>query len=225
MSSARSLAGSRILSALVLAACTPAVPDVPLASAEAGQAPLAVRVTLIDSIPYGDGMTEGTLRRVAVSTGRWVDTLPDILVADRPVIGDSGVVYGVRAEEDQAVGLFAYEAATRRVRALPVPAGWWAATSPQLAPDGRHVAYLAQEAGGESYAAIAALPSGQVIYRGPRAVLLETGAGVDEIRWLDARRVEILIDLSAATGGVQRVRGAVAPLALQVDTPRTAPRE
>ena len=87
------------------------------------------------------------------------------------------------------------------------------------------MAYLAQAVGGESDAAIAALPSGQVVYRGPRVVLLETGAGVDEIRWLDARRVEILIHLSAATGGVQRVRGAVVPLALQVDTLRTAPLE
>lgn len=225
MPSARSLIHSSVLSALVLAACTPAAPDAPHAPAAAARASRAVRVTLIDSIPYGDGMIEGMLRRVVVETATRVDTLPDVLVSDRPVVGDGGVVYGIRAEEEQAAGLFAYDATTRRVRALPLPAGWWAATSPRLAPDGRHVAYLAQDAGGASHAAIAALPGGESIYRGPSVVVLETDTGVDEIRWLDARRIEIAIHLSVAVGGVQRVRGTVAPLALRVDTSHAAPPE
>ncbi|HYW32445.1 MAG TPA: hypothetical protein VE869_13115 [Gemmatimonas sp.] len=222
---ARSHIGIGVLSALALGCalgCAPALPDTPPLPGESLETPLALRVDLIDSIPYGEGPIEVTLHRVTVSTARWVDTLPDILVADRPVVGDDNrVIYGLRAIEEQVVGLFLYEAATRQVRALPVPKGWWPATSPRLAPDGRHVAFLAQDANGESYAAIAELPGGKVIYRGPRATLLETDTGVDDIRWIDANRVEIMIDLSVATGGVQRVRGTVAPLALQVDTVRT----
>jgi hypothetical protein len=57
-----------------------------------------------------------------------------------------------------------------------------------------------------------------VLYRGPRAVLQETGAGVDEITWSTPRRFEIRVYLGGATGGIQRVQGSVAPLAVRVDT-------
>jgi hypothetical protein len=176
------------------------------------------RITLVDSLPYGDGMIEGFLRRVVVVRGGRQDTVPGVLVADRPVIGPDGAVYGIRAQEELAGGLFAYDVAARRVRTLPTPEGWWESTAPRLAPDGRHVAYLAYGTDGTGHAAVAALPGGQVVYRGPRAVLLETGAGVDDIRWLTPREFEILVYLGGATGGIQRVRGSVAPLMVEVDT-------
>jgi hypothetical protein len=176
------------------------------------------RIVLVDSIPYGDGMIEGHLRRVVVAHEGRQDTVPGVLVAERPVVGPDGAVYGIRAQEERAVGLFAYDVATRRVRTLPTPEGWWPSTVPRLAPDGRHVAYLAGAADGTGHAAVAALPSGRVIYRGPGAVLLETDAGVDEIAWPTAERFEVRVYLGGTTDGVQRVRGSVAPLAVQVDT-------
>jgi hypothetical protein len=163
-------------------------------------------------------MIEGYLRRVVVVHGGRQDTVPGVLVADRPVVGPDGAVYGIRAREELAVGLFAYDVAARRVRTLPTPEGWWESTVPRLAPDGRHVAYLAHGTDGTGHAAVAALPGGQVVYRGPSAVLLETGAQVDEITWLSPREFEIRVYLGGATGGVQRVRGSVAPLAIRVDT-------
>lgn len=183
--------------------------------------PAQPRITLADSIPYGDGMIEGYLRRVVVVHGGRQDTVPGVLVADPPVVGPDGAVYGIRAREELAIGLFAYDVAARRVRALPTPEGWWEPTVPRLAPDGRHVAYLAHGTDGTdgtAHAAVAALPGGQVVYRGPRAVVRETGAGVDEITWSTPREFEMRVYLGGATGGVQRVRGSVAPLAIRVDT-------
>lgn len=201
------------LAACVLAGCAGPRTDEPAHGPSAQP-----RVALVDSIPYGDGMTGGVLRRVVVVSGGRRDTVPGVLVADRPVVGPDGAVYGIRAREELAPGLFAYDPATRRVRALPTPEGWWESTAPRLAPDGRHVAYLAHGTDGTGHAAVAALPGGQVVYRGPRAVLRETGAGVDEITWPTPRRFEIRVYLGGAAGGVQRVRGSVAPLAVRVDT-------
>jgi hypothetical protein len=209
-----------VLAVSVLAGCArpPAAEPAPGLSAPGRAAGAQPRITLADSIRYGDGMIEGYLRRVVVVHGGRQDTVPGVLVADAPVMGADGAVYGIRAREELAVGLFAYDVAARRVRALPTPEGWWESTVPRLAPDGRHVAYLAFGTDGTAHAAVAALPGGQVVYRGPRAVLLETGAQVDEITWLSPREFEIRVYLGGAAGGIQRVRGSVAPLAIRVDT-------
>ncbi len=75
-----------------------------------------------------------------------------------------------------------------------------------------------QAVDGTGHAAVAALPGGEVVYRGPRAVLRETGAGVDDITWSTPRELEVRVYLGGATSGIQRVRGSVAPLAIEVDT-------
>lgn len=49
-------------------------------------------------------------------------------------------------------------------------------------------------------------------------MLRETGAGVDDITWSTARELEVRVYLGGETGGIQRVRGSVAPLAIEVDT-------
>lgn len=214
------------LAVAVLAGCAaPPAADAPRTAEPAPRVPAPLRaagaqpqVTLVDSIPYGDGMVEGYLRRLVVVSGERRDTVPGVLVADPPVVGPDGAVYGIRAQDELALGLFAYDVATRRVRTLPTPEGWWESTVPRLAPDGRHVAYLAHGTDGTGHAAVAALPGGQVVYRGPRAVLQETGGGVDEITWSTPRRFEIRVYMGGATGGIQRVRGSVAPFAVQVDT-------
>lgn len=194
------------LLAAVLAAC---------ASARVEEQP---RVVLADSVAYGDGMTWGHLHRFVVVHGGRRDTVPGVLVADPPVVGPDGAVYGIQARDELAVGLFAYDVAARRIRALPTPERWWESTSPRLAPDGRHVAYLGYGTDGTGHAAVAALPDGRVIYRGPSAVLLETGAGVDVIRWITPAEFDIRVYMGGATGGIQRVRGSVAPLRVRVDT-------
>jgi hypothetical protein len=78
------------------------------------------------------------------------------------------------------------------------------------------------DSAGRGYGAIAAWPSGRVIHRGQPVRMLETDAGVDAVRWLDANRFEIRIDMSYSVGGgTQRTRGAVSALdSTVVDTLR-----
>jgi hypothetical protein len=175
-------------------------------------------------VPYENELESGVLHRVAVRAGGQVDTLDGILTAWTPVVAGDSVVHGIRAEESRVVGLFAHDVRTGRTRLLPPQPEWVSHAVPRIAPDGRHVAYLAQAATGIGYGAVATLPDGRVIYRGPPAELLETDAGVDTIEWLDAGRFVMLFDMSYRVGGTQRLRGTVDPLRVDVDTvPRAAP--
>ena len=182
--------------------------------------PPPVVVALGDSAPYENDMTSGVLHRVVVRAAGRTDTIPGVLVAQLPIVVGDSVVHGLRAEDERVLGPFAYDVRARRVRLLPTPPDWVPHAAPQLAPDGRHVAYLAQAPSGAGYAAIARVPDGGVVLRGPAATMRETDAGVDAIAWTDPLHVEVRIDLSAVTGGTQRVRGTVTPPTLVVDTVR-----
>ena len=206
---------------------TPRLPDTPQVT-EQQSAPVRDRspslsVALIDSMPYENELTSGFLRRVAVRAGARTDTLLGVLVDAPPVVVGDTVVHGIRAEENLFVELFTYDARTRRTRTFPAPADWVPHAVPKLAPDGRHVAYLAQDAKGQGYGAVATVPDGRVVYRGPAATMLETDAGVDAITWADADRFEIRIDLTYQVGGTQRLRGTLQPLRVVVDTLRPLP--
>lgn len=186
--------------------------------------PRILDVAHVDSIPYENELTSGFLRRVVVRTTAGVDTLPGVRVntewGGRPtaVAGDT-VVYGVRAEQELFPGLFAYHARTRRVRLLEPPPGWIEHEVAVLAPDARHVAYLGRDdADHTTYLAVAAVPGGTVVYRGPGVAALETDAGVGQIQWMGPDRFEATIDLSLETGGTHRVRGSIAPVRAEVDT-------
>lgn len=177
----------------------------------------AVTVALVDSVPFENALTDGVLHRVAVRTAAGVDTLPGVLTAAMPVVVGDSVVYGLRREEDRHVGLFAFDARTRRTRPLPAPPDWVAFAVPRLAPDGRHLAYLAQDSAGRGHGTVVSVPDGARVYRGPAATMLETDAGVDAIDWPAADRFEIRIDLTYQVGGTQRIRGRIAPPATAVD--------
>lgn len=183
----------------------------------------SLTVALIDSVPYENELTSGFLRRVAVHAGAHTDTLLGVLVADTPVVVGDTVVHGIRAEENLVVELFTYDARTRRTRTFPAPADWVPHAVPRLAPDGRHVAYLAQDAKGQGHGVVATVPDGRVVYRGPPATMLETDAGVDATTWADSNHFEIRIDLTYQVGGTQRLRGTLQPLRVVVDTLRPLP--
>jgi hypothetical protein len=204
---------------LTVAACARGEPPEPAAT--------ELAAVLVDSVPYANELADGWLQRVRVTAGDRVDTLDGVLTRSPPVVvGDSAVV-GLLAEENQVTGVFVYHAATGAVRRIPAPADWIPFAHPKLAPDGAHVAYLAQDrrdTTGLGYGVVAAVPSMRVVLRGPGVRMLETDAGVDTIEWLDADRFEMRIDRSYTLGGAVRLRGTVRPPRLVVDTVDAAPR-
>lgn len=184
----------------------------------------AVEAFLADSVPYVNELTDGVLHRVVVRSATRTHTLPGILAATPPVVVGDSLVVGIRAEENRVVGLFTHDVRTGGTRAIPAPPDWVSHAVPALAPDGRHIAYLAQLPTGEGQGVVATVPAGRVVFRGPPARMLETDAGVDGIAWTDATRFEIRVDLTYQVGGTQRLRGTLAPLRVVVDTIRPAPR-
>ena len=170
-----------------------------------------IRVELADSVRFENELIGvGYLRRVAVHTGAGVDTIDGVVTDQQPVIVGDSVVYGLVYDQQAVTAGFAYDVRTQTAQRLTLPHQLFPYSEPGLSPDGRHLAYLAMDSSGRGYGAVAAWPSGEVVYRGQPVKMLETDAGVDAVQWLDANRFEIRIDLSHSVGGgTQRVRGAV----------------
>jgi hypothetical protein len=180
----------------------------------------ALSVEYVDSIPYQGELYGGFLRRVVVNV---TDTLPGIRVEGgargvTAVAGDS-VVYGISADVDDPPVLFAYDARTRRTRILKPPADLSPHEGVSFAPGAEHFAYLGSDsANGATYPAVAKLPSGELVLRGAGVAARATDAGVATMRWLDADRFEITIDLENDPARAYRVQGSVAGRRLSGDT-------
>ncbi len=160
---------------------------------------------------------------MVVRTNAGTDTLRGVRVEPGmlPVMAGESVVYWVHAEEGQFPGPFAYDARTRRTRLLLVPSRRIANEIATLAPDGRHVAYLASDGARRTvYAVVATLP--QVVLRGPRLAPAGTDAGFGIFRWLDSNSFEATISLDLRREF--RLRASLSPRWLRGDTvPRPRP--
>ena len=180
-----------------------------------------VRARLADSVRFENELIGvGYLRRVAVETGAGVDTIEGVVTDQRPVVVADSVVYGFVYDQQAVTAGFSYDVTTKTLRRLTLPHQLFPFSTPRLSPDGRHLAYLALDSSGRGYAAVAAWPSGEVVYRGQPVRMLETDAVVDAATWHDAARFEIRIERSHSVGGgAQRIRGSVRALdSTMVDT-------
>lgn len=196
---------ARTLAVLLLAACTGESPQ---------RSDDRVQVELVDSVRFENELIGvGYLRRIAVHDSAGVDTIDEIVTDQEPaVVGDS-IVYGFVYDQQAVTAGFAYDVRTQSVQRLTLPHQFFPFSTPRLSPDGRHLAYLAIDSAGRGYGAIASWPMGKVIYRGEPVRMLESDAGIDAARWLDANRFEIRIHMSHSVGGgAQRTRGAVTAL-------------
>jgi hypothetical protein len=181
-------------------------------------------VETVDSVPYANELNSGYHRKVRVGTATGFDTLAGVLVDQLPVVVGDSILYGIRAEQDDSPGLFTYSRSRRQLRMLPPLEGWQPFQEPEIAPDGAHVAFLAKDSTDNYYGAVATLPAGKVMFRGPPMSPLETDTGIDEISWSDANHFEIDIAITYKVGGKQRIRGSLSPLKVTIDTMRDRPQ-
>jgi hypothetical protein len=182
-----------------------------------------VAIALVDPLQALQEMAPVTLYRVEVRAGAAVDTIPGVLVDTLPrVMG--GAVVGLAADSVEGApnAAFRYDAATRRVRLVPL-AGVAAVDlgRPALSPDGRYVAHAAVLGDGTARAEVRSLPGGEVVARGPSAALPDAESLENLARWPALDSFEVYLHL--AEGSWQRVRGRVPGGALRVDTVTSLP--
>lgn len=198
--------------------------------------PLQVR--LGDSVAFESDIDGGILRRVrVVAPDGTATTISGVLVDDLPVIVGDSLVYGLETDstDGDAVGVFAYDLRTRQVYRLARPADWLLWQRPRLAPDGQHVAYLAQRPSdsGRGYLAVVTVPSMAIVYRAPAVALLETDTQVAFINWIGPQMVTATLLLAGEPEREQRVTLKFDPQTVTIDTvqiekkyrfPRLSPR-
>lgn len=195
---------------LAAAACAPAVRSGP------APAPGAVRVALVDSVPFATEMHEGVLHRVEVRTPAGADTIADVLTHALPIVLADGRVLGFVWDGMDLREAFAYDPARRRIerRALPYEADRWF-TTPAFSPDGRYLAYVAY---GEGYGRgiVRRDTRGPIVVRTDSVPVPATDAALSFAQWRDAESFEIYLDVGET--GWHRFSGTVSAGVTRVDT-------
>ena len=182
----------------------------------------AVGVRLVDSAQMGGelGMEEVVSYRVEVAAGARRDTLAGVRVQRVPVLAPDGAVHGVAVgPEGEAAGTFRFDPATRALARTPAPAD----ASPffselTLSPDGRHVAYVAQESrpAARLWGAVRAWPGGQLVARADPAPGYPSDVNYNQVRWTGPDAYEVVYrvdgipgaDAALAAGPWLRMRGS-----------------
>lgn len=194
----------------VAAACAPAMRSGPALS------PGAVRVALVDSVPFATEMHDGVLRRVEVRSPAGADTIADVLTHALPIVLADGRVLGFVWEAADLREVFVYDPARRRTErmALPDDADRWF-TTPAFSPDGRYLAYVAY---GEGFGRgmVRRDTRGPVVVRTDSVPVPGTDAALSLAQWLDAETFEIYLDVGEA--GWHRFQGTVSAGVTRNDT-------
>ena len=213
-------AGLAPLLAAALAACAPRV--------HTGPAPLAVAVELVDSVPWEHEQGEGVLRRVQVRAGTRVDTVPRVLTSDLPIVVEGSWLLGLVYDGDAVVAGFRYDVNAAQLRLLPLPADLHSAFSgPSIAPDGKHIAYVAVPGDATGWGVVRSWPDGRPVLTTRRVQIPATDAPGHATRWLSADSAEIFVEIGEATGAAwHRVLvSARSKAILATDTAYAAPWE
>jgi hypothetical protein len=198
----------------------------------ARRAGAAAAVRLVDSAQTGDtlGMEEVVSYRVEVAAGGRRDTLAGVRVQRAPVLAPDGTVHGVAVGADgQVVGTFRYEPSTRAFARTPAPAdasAFFSELTPS--PDGRHLAYVAQESGPvvRLWGVVRAWPGGRVVARTEPAPGYPSDVNDSRVRWTGPDEYEVVYrvdgirgaDPALAAGPWLRMRGSTRGGPARLDT-------
>jgi hypothetical protein len=195
-----------LLALMVMSACLERAEP---ASDSTAAPPTPVTVALIDSVPYDDELEPGVLHRVSVTGPVGVDTIPEVLTHQLPVVQNDSLVLGFRFDGRTVRDAFAYSPATRRLEPRALPPDFVSDSWPQFSPDGRYLVYLARDSAGARYGVVLAWPGGLVRYRGIPVMALATDMGVERFVWETPRNFTLEIALEAPFRATQRTRGTI----------------
>jgi hypothetical protein len=154
------------------------------------------QVALVDTSKEGDpGDIAVTRYRVRVTTATRIDTIPGVRTMTLPGVGTDGNVYLFAYDNSGFLThAYSYDPTTRKLTDIPVPPDIDEfAAHLTVSPDARHVAYIAPDSA-TSYAVgrVRSWPAGKLIAQTPPEPRYEGDINYNDLRWIDADRVEFV---------------------------------
>ena len=188
--------------------------------------PDTLHLALLDSAwstkPW-DAMAEGmfTYRVRVLHNGR-ADTLVDVIPPLPFLVHDTvvGFVLDTATTERQT---FRYTVAPGRLERFPLPSDvWYFFHDVAIAPDGRHLFYLASDSAGNEWAAVRNWPRGEVAVTGPRRSVCECDVDLHHARWAAADTFQLATEVGRDLW--ELVTGTVSGGSFKIDTIRGEPQ-
>jgi hypothetical protein len=184
-------------------------------------------IAVIDSAfaPSWDATEDsGLVYRVEVTSSQGVDTIRDV-IAPFPVLASDTLVVGlIQVSEDSSAPqrkVFRLRPGTAlHTQAIP-PDVWAFFHDFVFSPDGRYVAYVAEDPlPGDlgTFAIVRDLASGEIIARGPSGGGCDCDTDSNYARWIPPDSFEIVVSHAATNAGWQRVSGRASTRRIHVDT-------
>jgi hypothetical protein len=160
-------------------------------------------VKLVDSVWYGvETGDTGFRQRVAVQMDDEVDTIPQVLTRDLPVVKMDSVILGLAYSGEEVFAAFQYHPHQRHLDTIPL-VSWL----PEALQEGR------------LWGVVRRWSNLQMVAQGPEVGPVATGFLLNGVKWDDAKTFAVLVDMAGSPHpGWLRVRGTVDSGILYVDT-------
>lgn len=144
---------------------------------------------------------------VNVSTDKGTNTLPGVIAFQPPLVTPEGHVLGLSSDTTGALAFgYRYDPVSRKFDRFELPAGistYFAAAT--LAPDGRHLAYVAQDSASILTAVVRAWPHGPEIVRQVAGPGFPSDVDYNHVRWRSVQVVEMAVRIEPGDGPWVRI--------------------
>ena len=158
------------------------------------------RVALVDRTMEGDPGDVGViLYRIAITTDTRTDTIPGVRTISLPGVGADGHVYLFAYDNSGFLkNAYSYDPNTRHLTDVPFPPEIeFNAAHLAMSPDARHIAFITPDsATSYPHGRVLSWPAGmliaQTLAESPGGPRYESEIDNDDLRWLDAERVEFV---------------------------------
>jgi hypothetical protein len=210
---------------MILARMTALLVAVTACSGESARDEASIAVIDSSFVPSWDATEDsGLVYRVEVTSPQGVDTIRDV-IAPFPVLASDTLVVGlIQVSEDSSAPLrkmFRLRPGTG-LQTQPIPPDVWAFFHDFVfSPDGRYVAYVAEDPlPGDvgTFAAVRDLLTGEIVARGPSGGGCDCDVDSNYARWIPPDSFEIVVSHAATNAGWQRVSGRSSSRRIHVDT-------
>jgi hypothetical protein len=185
-------------------------------------------IAVIDSAfaPSWDATEDsGLVYRVEVTTPHGVDTIRNVIPPFPVLVSDTLVVGLIQVSEDSSAPhreMFRLRPGGTSLQTQNIPPDVWAFFHDFVfSPDGRYVAYVAEDPlPGDvgTFAVVRDLVSGQIVARGPGGGGCDCEVDANYARWIPPDSFEIVVSHAATNAGWQRVSGRASTRRIHVDT-------